>query len=276
MININKFVKGDDTQAWRVAKPVFEIYSNYKNLQENKKQILEILNKEELDFLFTLDKGLKMLEKIAKDKILSGKDSFLLFQSYGFPFELIKEECQIRKIKVDEESFKEELKKHQELSRTASAGKFKSGLADNSEATTKLHTAAHLLMEALRKVLKDDSIMQKGSNITSERLRMDFNFPRKLTDKEIKEVEDLVNKQIELSCKVIREEMSPEEAKKKGAIGVFDNKYGNVVSVYTIGNFSKEICTGPHVKNTNELGKFKILKEESSSSGVRRIKAILE
>jgi alanyl-tRNA synthetase len=261
----------------KIAEPIFGIYSDYKHLQKNKKQILEEIQKEEEKFLETLEKGIKVAEKRANNIVISGKDAFLLYQSYGIPIEVLKElVCENWGRDIDEEGFKNELAKHQELSRTASAGKFKSGLADNSEATTKLHTATHILMEALRKVLKDNSIMQKGSNITAERLRMDFNFPRKLTDEEIKAVEDLVNKQIKLSCKVSREEMSPQEAKKKGAIGVFDDKYGNIVSVYTIGDFSKEICTGPHVKNTCELGKFKIQKEESSSSGVRRIKGVLE
>lgn len=261
----------------KVAEPVFEIYKDYEHVRKNKNKIIEELKREEEKFNETLEKAMTIFTKLTQNKKeLDCKDAFLLYQSYGFPIEMIEEECKQRNIKFSKKEFEEECKIHQELSRTASAGKFKSGLADNSEATTKLHTATHLLMEALRKVLKDNSIMQKGSNITPERLRIDFNFPKKLTDEEIKEVEDLVNKQIRLSCKVSREEMSPQEAKKKGAIGVFDDKYGNVVSVYTIGDFSKEICTGPHVKNTCELGKFKITKEESSSSGVRRIKGILE
>ena len=181
-----------------------------------------------------------------------------------------------RKVKLDEKGFKKEFQKHQKLSRTASAGKFKSGLADDSEATTKLHTATHLLLSALKIVLKDKNIIQKGSNITPERLRLDFSFARKLSDEELKETEDLVNAEIQNSCEILREEMSPEQAKKKGALGIFDKKYGEKVSVYTIGNLSKEICAGPHAKNTCELGYFKIKKQESSSSGVRRIKGILE
>jgi len=153
---------------------------------------------------------------------------------------------------------------------------FKSGLADNSEATTRLHTAAHLLLQSLKIILKDENITQKGSNITSERLRLDFSFPRKLTEEELTQVEDLVNAQVEESCEVVRQEMSPKEAKAQGACGIFDNKYGDIVSVYSIGKFSKEICTGPHVKNTCELGKFKIQKEESSSAGIRRIKATIK
>ena len=179
-------------------------------------------------------------------------------------------------IKIDKKGFEKECKKHQERSRTATVGRFKSGLADSSEATTKLHTAAHLLLSSLRKILKNEEIIQKGSNITAERLRLDFSFPRKLTEQEIKKIENLVNEQIKKACEVCREIMSPAEAKKKGALGIFDKKYGEKVSVYTIKDFSKEICAGPHAKNTCELGHFRITKQESSGSGVRRIKAILE
>ena len=188
---------------------------------------------------------------------------------------MIEEECQKNKIEFSKKEFEKEQKKHQELSKTASAGKFKSGLADNSKETTKLHTAAHLLLAALRIVLKDKNIIQKGSNITPERLRLDFSFPNKVTKEEQIKIEDLVNAQIQKSCEVIKEEMSPEQAKKKGALGIFDKKYGDKISVYTIENFSKEICAGPHVKNTCELGHFKIKKEGSSGSNVRRIKAVL-
>jgi alanyl-tRNA synthetase len=189
---------------------------------------------------------------------------------------MIEEECRRNKIKFNREEFEKQKKKHQELSRTAAVGRFKSGLADDSIKTTRLHTASHLLLSALRIVLKDESIIQRGSNITPERLRLDFSFTRALTNEEIKKVEDLVNMEIKKSCKVLREEMSPEKAKKEGAGGVFEKKYGERVSVYTIEDFSKEICAGPHVKNTCELGKFRIIKEESSSSGVRRIRAVLE
>ncbi|MEK6906632.1 MAG: alanine--tRNA ligase-related protein, partial [Nanoarchaeota archaeon] len=261
----------------KIAEPVFKIYDDYKNIQKNKKLILDELEKEETKFNETIEKGMNKFKKLIKDKKkISGEDSFLLYQSYGFPFEMTRELAQEKKINIFEKEFQEELEKHQELSRTASAGKFKSGLADNSEKTTKLHTATHILLAALRTILKDDNIIQKGSNITSERIRFDFSFPRKLTDKEIKDTEELVNAQIQKSCEVIREEMSPEEAKKKGALGVFDGKYGEKVSVYTIGDFSKEICAGPHVSNLCEIGRLKIIKEESSSAGVRRIKAVLE
>jgi len=260
----------------KVAEPVFKIYDDYNHLQKNKKTIIEELEKEENKFKQTLEKGLNKFKKFSKDKKLSGQESFLLYQSYGFPLEMIEEEAEKSHVKFSKKDFEKELAKHQQLSRTATAGKFKSGLADSSKETTKLHTAAHLLLAALRIVLKDKNIIQKGSNINPERLRLDFSFPKKLTKQEIKKVENLVNAQIQKSCEVKREEMSPKEAKKKGALGIFDKKYGDKISVYTIGDFSKEICAGPHVKNTCKLGKFKIKKEESSSSGVRRIRAILE
>lgn len=261
----------------KVAEPIFKIYDDYAHLHKNKKKILEELKMEEEKFNETLEKGINKFNKlILEKKGLSGKDVFFLYQSFGFPFEITMELAKEKKIKINEKEFKQEFEKHQELSRTATAGKFKSGLADNSEKTTKLHTATHLLLAALRTILKDDSIIQKGSNITSDRLRLDFSFARKLTDEEIKKVEDLVNAQIQKFCEVKREEMSPAEAKKKGALGIFDDKYQEVVSVYTIGEISKEICAGPHVKNLCELGHFKIQKEESSSAGVRRIKGVLE
>jgi len=283
-----------------VAEPVFKIYSDYKELVENKKKILEILKQEEEKFNKTLSKGLKIFEKrhvtvkvkplhlsLSKpkrkipDKVkivtnLTGKDAFFLFQSYGFPIELTKEIAKEKGIELDIEGFRKELKKHQKLSRASAKGKFSSGLADNSEQTTKLHTATHLLNESLRKVLGKD-VKQKGSNITSERLRFDFNFPRKLTEKEIKKIEELVNKKIKEGLKVTSEEMPLKKALASKTIQAeFGARYPEIVSVYSIGNFSKEICTGPHVKNTRELGKFKIIKEQSSSAGVRRIKAVVE
>ena len=258
----------------KIAEPVFRIYDDYPNLK-NKEKILEELENEEGRFLETLEKGMNIFEKKAKDKTeLSGRDAFLLFQSYGFPLEMTIELAKEKNIKVDEAGFKKEFEKHQELSRTSSAGQFKSGLADNSVQTTKLHTATHLLAQALREVLNKKDLHQKGSNITPERLRFDFNFDRKLADKEIKDIEKLVNKKIQEHLPVKKEEMSVEQAKKI-AESVFEHKYSEKVFVYSIGNFSKEICAGPHVKNTSELGKFKIVKEESSSAGVRRIKAVL-
>ncbi len=273
----------------KIAEPVFEIYSDYNELKINKEKLLQELEKEEKKFLETLEKGETLLmkkireikpsvfgleKKDSKIQKISGKDAFLLYQSYGFPLEFVKETAQRYNIKVDEKGFQEELAKHQELSKTASAGTFKSGLADASKETTKLHTATHLLNEALRKILGKE-VKQKGSNITSERLRFDFTSDRKLTDEEIKKIENLVNEKIKENLEVIREEMPLKKAFESGAQGEFGAKYPEKVSVYTIGNFSKEICAGPHVKNTSELGKFKIIKEESSSAGVRRIKAVL-
>ena len=267
--------------------PVLSIYSStYPELIKNQRFIINELITEEEKFKSTLEKGLKMFKKLANNKTISGKEAFLLYQSYGFPIEMIKEESRKYRINFKEEEFKKELEKHQTLSQTASAGKFKSGLADFSEKTTKLHTATHLLNEALRQVLGDE-IKQKGSNITSERLRFDFAFNRKLTEKEKKQVELLVNEKIQENLSMINEEIPLEKAILSGAQAEFGNKYPEIVSVYTIedptnkkGWFSKEICTGPHVSNTGELAEngkvFRIVKEESSSFGVRRIKAVLE
>ena len=260
----------------RLAEIVIEMYPDYPLLKQNQDFILQEIEKEENRFRQSLQSGLNFFEKIAKEKQISGKDAFLLYQSYGFPIEMTQELAKEKKIKINMQEFEQENKKHQELSRTASAGVFKSGLADSSEQTTKLHTAAHMLLAALRQVLKKD-IHQKGSNITPERLRFDFSFDRKLTDSELNKVENLVNEKIKANLQVKKEELTLEQAKKSGAEGIFDNKYKNLekVFVYSIGNFSKEICSGPHVENTGKLGKFKITKEEASSAGVRRIKAIL-
>jgi len=260
-----------------VALPVFDVYDDYEIINKNKNKIIEELKKEESRFLETIEQGMKVFEKLTKSKkLISGEDAFLLYQSYGFPLELTRELAEEKKIKVDESRYEKELQKHQELSRTATQGKFKSGLADNSDATKKLHTATHLLNQALRVVLKKPDIYQKGSNITPERLRFDFNFDRKLTEEEMEEIETLVNQKIVEGIPIACDFMTPQEAKKSGAQGVFDDKYGDKVSVYSAGNFSKEICAGPHVSNTSELGNFKILKEESVAAGVRRIKAVLE
>jgi len=262
----------------QLAEIVIKIYPDYNHLQKNKRFILTEIEKEETHFRQSLASGLKFFNKIlrqVKDKTISGKDSFLLYQSYGFPLEMTQELAKEKGLKVDVKGFKKEQEKHQRLSRTATMGRFKSGLADKSEEVTKLHTATHLLLAALRKVLSPN-IIQRGSNITAERLRFDFNFDRKLTDEEIKKVEDLVNLKIKEKIPVKREEMTLQEAKKQGALGIFEHKYKNRVSVYSIGSFSKEICAGPHVKNTKELGKFRITKQESVGRGIRRIKAVLE
>jgi len=295
----------------KIAEVVLQEYEDYSELEENREFILKELEEEEGKFRLTLEKGLKKFNDFIKypNKLsestkrmiglkngvsqsssefqkndcgkLGGKDAFLLFQSYGFPIEMTVELAKERSIDIDIDGFKEEEKRHRELSRTSSAGQFKSGLADDSEMTTRLHTANHLLLAVLRKVLKAD-VRQKGANINSERLRFDFSFDRKLTDGEVKEVENLVNEKIEAGLEVVRDEMTFEEAVNSGAHGEFGTKYPDVVSVYAImdsseekGWISKEICTGPHVSNTKEIGKFKILKEISSSSGVRRIKAVV-
>ncbi len=260
-----------------MAKSVLEIYEDdYKELKQNKKHILEELKKEEEKFNKTLENGLNIINRIMKNqKMISGKDAFLLYQSYGFPIELTKEIAKEEGINISIKDFEEELKKHQELSRTASTGTFKSGLSDHSEKTVRLHTATHLLNESLRKVLGSE-VKQRGSNITPERLRFDFSFPRKLTEKEVAEVEALVNKKIKESLAVTQGEMPLKTALASGAQSEFGSKYPNVVSVYSIGNFSKEICTGPHVKNTKEIGKFKVIKEEAVAAGIRRIKAVVE
>jgi alanyl-tRNA synthetase len=271
----------------KIAETIFPIYSDYKDLQKNRSLILEELEKEENKFRQTLERGLRLFNKIAirtniTTKSISGKSAFLLFQSYGFPIEMTEEIAKERKIKVDILDFKKEYSKHQELSRTSSKGKFKSGLADHSEITTRLHTATHLLNEAISRIL-GSKVAQRGSNITPERTRFDFTFDRKLTETEIKEIEDLMNKKVQAGLKVVSEEMPLKKALSSGAKGEFGHKYPDKVSVYTVldpkektGYFSREICTGPHVKNTKEIGKFKIIKQQSVSSGVRRIKATIE
>jgi len=284
-----------------VAKVYVEYYKDtYADLEKRSNEILGELEKEENKFRETLDTGLKLLEKfIARtgdsffaknsDDTLLIRDNkyedlaevvFNLYQTHGFPFELTMEELGLRGISsIDEnklrELFNKNTVKHQELSRAGAEQKFKGGLADQSELTTRLHTATHLLNAALRKVL-GEHISQKGSNITGERLRFDFSHPQKITPEEIKTVEDLVNEQIKKDLPVLLEEMSLEEAKEKNATGVFESKYGDKVKVYSAGEFSKEICGGPHAERTGELGKFRIIKEEASSAGVRRIKAVLE
>jgi alanyl-tRNA synthetase len=259
-----------------IVDSIYSIYQDYKELKENKQRILGVIRAEGEKFDKTVNNGLNFFDKLTKNKKnISGKDAFLLYQSYGFPIELTQELAEENKVKIDIKEYEQELKKHQELSRSASAGIFKSGLADHSDKTIRLHTATHLLNEALRKVLGEE-VKQRGSNITPERLRFDFNFPRKLTDKEIKEVETLVNKKIKEGLEIKRNEMELKDAMTSGAQAEFGMKYPDRVSVYSIGNFSKEICTGPHVKNTKEIGKFKIIKEESSAAGIRRIKAVVE
>ena len=253
---------------------VVKIYGRYyPELNKKKNEIVNVMNEEYKKFEVSLDKGLKEFNKRIFDKKISGKEAFLLYQSYGFPLELTKDLAEEKKLKVDEDGFYKEFETHQEASRKG-AGVFKSGLKDHSDNTVRLHTASHLLLQALNDILGGD-IYQKGSNITSERLRFDFNFPRKMTDDEIQQVEDIVNSKIKEKLNVKMEEMPYEEAEKRGFRGAFEAKYPQVVSCYSIGNYSREICTGPHVFNTKELGYFKVIKEESSSGGVRRIRAVL-
>jgi alanyl-tRNA synthetase len=247
---------------------------------EEKKELLRYAYRHKKEGKGYAVKEVNISEKEIDGATITGKEAFYLYQSFGFPVEMIIELVQDRNLFVDVEGFKEELKKHQELSRTASAGTFKSGLADNSEITTRLHTATHLLNEALRIVLNDNGIKQKGSNINPDRLRFDFNFPRKVSDEELEKIERWVNDRIKEELEVRREEMPVKKAFDSGAEGEFGAKYPEIVSVYTIvdknekkGWISKEICTGPHVRNTREIGKFKILKEESVAAGIRRIKA---
>jgi alanyl-tRNA synthetase len=260
-----------------LAKIVIQIYKDsYPELKKNQKFIMDELLKEEERFRETLEKGLKQFEKIAGQGDISGESAFLLFQSYGFPLEMTRELAHEKGVKVDEISFEKEYKKHQELSRAGAEQRFKGGLSEASEITAKLHTATHILGEALRKVLKNPDIAQKGSNITPERLRYDFNFDRKLTKEEIKAVEDEVNKVIKNKVEVIKTEMDTKKAIESGANAEFGAKYPPKVWVYSIGAYAKDVCMGPHVHNTKELGKFKIVKEESVAAGIRRIKAVLE
>ena len=269
---------GIDTNSnWdkRIASKIINQYKKYySELMDNEQIVYDVLENEKIKFNRTLEKGLREFEKVSS-KDIDGKTAFHLFDTYGFPIELTLELAKERNLNVDVGGFKEKFKEHQELSRTASAGKFKGGLAGNGEIETKYHTATHLLNAALKQVVGPD-VHQKGSNITSERMRFDFSCDHKLTDEEKEQAENLVNKWISEGLDVTCVEMSKEEAIKSGAECMFIEKYPDIVTVYKIGDVSKELCGGPHVKNTSEIGHFKIKKEEASSAGVRRIKAILE
>lgn len=268
----------DEFGDWqdRIALLIIDKYKDYyKELEENKIIVLDVLRDEKARFSKTLVKGLREFEKILNNsEEIDGTSAFHLYDTYGFPIELTIELASERNINVDVNGFNERFKKHQELSRTASQGKFKGGLSGNSEVEIKYHTATHLLNAALKKVVNKD-VHQKGSNITSERMRFDFSCDHKLSDEEKKLTEDLVNEWISDGIDVTVEEMPKEEAIKSGAECMFIEKYPDIVTVYSIGDISKELCGGPHVSNTRELGHFKIIKEESSSTGVRRIKAVL-
>ena len=261
-----------------IAKVIIEQYKDvYPELKRNEAFVLDQLALEETRFAKTLKQGNREFEKLAqrvKDSRIDGESAFHLYDTYGFPVEMTCELAKDAGLTVDMEGFKECFKKHQATSQAGAEQRFKGGLADHSAQSARLHTATHLLHAALRKVLGDE-VAQKGSNITAERLRFDFSFGRKMTKEEIAEVERLVNEAIDAHAPIVCEEMTVPEAQAQGAIGLFTSKYGENVKVYTMGPYSKEICGGPHATNTGDLKSFKIQKEESSSAGVRRIKAVI-
>ena len=262
-----------------IAQVIIAQYQDvYPELARNSAFVLEQLKLEELRFARTLRQGNKEFDKVAsrvQNGVIDGVSAFHLYDTYGFPIEMTCELARERGLTVDVPAFEESFKQHQATSHAGAEQRFKGGLADHSEETTKLHTATHLLHAALRKVLGDE-VAQKGSNITAERLRFDFTFGRKVTKEELAQVEKLVNEAIQAKAPIICEEMTVPEAKAKGAIGLFESKYGEKVRTYKMGDFSFEICGGPHAENTGDLGEFHIQKEESSSAGVRRIKAVLK
>ena len=271
----------EDSFLAKIAETVVENFKcAYPELEQNKEKIYNELTAEENKFRETLRKGevefQKLLPNLMKNpqKIIPGRVAFRLYDTFGFPIELTQELADENGFTVDVEGFKEAEKKHQELSRSQSAGTFKGGLAEQSEITTKYHTATHLLQQALVNVL-GDHVAQKGSNITAERMRFDFTHPQPMTKEEIQQVEDIVNEQIKRDLPVTMEIMDLEEAKNSGARALFGEKYETKVKVYTIGDFSKEVCGGPHVEHTGLIGTFKIAKEQSSSAGVRRIRAVI-
>jgi len=275
-----------------ISEKVIEIFGDiYPEVKKNKEFILTEMAREESKFRNTIEQGIKEFEKLVDGfrlafektgkliNTISGKQAFKLYDTYGFPLEMTMELAVEHGLSVDVDDFNVAFKRHQELSRAGAEQKFKGGLADTSEISTKYHTATHLMHSALRKVL-GSHVEQRGSNITADRMRFDFSHPEKMTDEQKQQVEDVVNEVIVKNYPVTFAEMSVEEAKKQNAIGLFEDKYGESVKVYTVGNdqeiYSREICGGPHVENTGVLGKFKIIKEEAVSSGVRRIKAVLQ
>lgn len=262
-----------------IAQVVIDKYAHaYPELTANSANILDEIAKEEERFQKTIKQGLKEFEKVAEKlegNKIDGKSAFRLYDTFGFPIEFTLELADERGISVDKAGFDAAFKEHQEKSHAGAEQRFAGGLADTGEQTARLHTATHLLLAGLRKFISDD-INQKGSNITADRLRLDFNFPRKVEKDELDQVEAFVNEAIAAGVDICMDEMTLDEAKNAGAVGVFESKYGEVVKVYTVPGYSKEICGGPHAKNTAELGHFKIKKEQSSSSGVRRIKAVLD
>jgi len=280
-VRFGKKLNVDSPFLSKIAEVVVSLMNEfYPELKHNERKIYEELDKEESKFESTLQTGLNELEKVINrllennQAIISGRVAFKLYDTYGFPFEFTKEIAEEKGMKVDEDGFNLAFDKHRELSKQAQSQNFKGGLADHSEATTRLHTATHLLHQSLRKIL-GNHVQQKGSNITVERLRFDFSHPDKIDNETLQKIEDMVNEQINKAMDITEEVMTLDEALENGAIALFGDKYESKVKVYTIGDFSKEVCGGPHVKNTKELGKFKILKEQSSSAGIRRIKAVL-
>ena len=269
----------DSKELVTISKMYIDKYKKYyPELEQNESKVLEELAKEEEKFSKTLENGIKELEKVLtymKNGVLNGKTAFRLYDTFGFPIEMTQEICKEKGYEVDLEGYKVAEAEHIKKSQAGAEQKFKGGLADSSEQTTYLHTATHLLLGSLQKLLSKD-IHQKGSNITAERLRFDFNFDRPLTEEEKKMIEDNVNKAIKEDVKVVCEEMTVEQAKEAGAEGVFGSKYGDIVKVYTMGDYDKEICGGPHAEHTGQLGEFKIIKEQSSSAGIRRIKAVID
>ena len=268
-----------DGSLAEVSKAVIEKYASvYTELSDNREKILHELDAEEMRFKRTLANGMREFERIKggfTDGVIDGKNAFRLYDTFGFPIEFTEEMARENGLSVDTEGFKSAFEEHQKKSQVGAEQRFKGGLAEANEETAKLHSATHLLQAALRRVLNDENVAQKGSNITAERLRFDFSFPRKLTPEEVKAVESMVNEFIAADYPITCDEMTVDEAKAQGAIGLFDSKYGTKVKVYTMGSASKEICGGPHASRTGELGVFKIKKEEASSAGVRRIKAVL-
>ncbi len=276
-VRYGRNISHPEGSLFAIADTIIEKYKEvYPELLQNRARIEEELKKEEQRFSKTLQGGLKEFEKaVAKAQdVIDGATVFHLYDTYGFPVEITEELAKERGLTVDREGYDKAFAEHQQKSRAGGDAVFKCGLADHKEATTCLHTATHLLHAALKAVCSED-IQQKGSNITEERLRFDFNFPRPMTKEEIKQVEDLVNEKIREDIPVVMQEMPLEEAKKEGFTGLFESKYDNVVKTYSIGTFSREICGGPHADSTGQLGTFKIQKEQSSGAGIRRIKAVL-
>ncbi len=259
---------------------VVDIYAEaYPELAAAREKIMHEIDEEQARFERTLENGMKEFDKLCKylqTDIIAGKSAFRLYDTYGFPLEMTVELAKERGFKVDVDGFNARFEEHRNLSHAGAEQRFKGGLADTGELTARLHTATHLMHKALKDVLNDPTVNQRGSNITPERLRFDFSFGRAMTAEEVKAVEDKVNAAIKADVPVTCEEMTVDEAKAQGAVGLFASKYGEKVKVYTMGEYSKEICGGPHANRTGELGHFKIVKEQSSSAGVRRIKAVLE